>query len=242
MNKPIVKDFCDRGKLIEGRNYNMGFAFCKRVGKNEYHTVQPISPCKDYLNDVLFSEHTGKNFSACGLHTQKQGIFDGESMGYIAIQMLEPKGGKYPLQEPFADVKARLRANFKNIEKLLNHVEDEFVAHGQEIPDRTAVVESTDPDIFLLYVPFWWCRTTHLISLYSLLVRMAQFWDGEGNPASFLETYNNPLDKGLWVPNYGVGAKIKYKCMLKYGVRITTPQELAEAPTPNVHGNGILHY
>ena len=71
-----IIDKQNRGKLNEGRNYQMGFAFCKKVSNKVLETIQPISPCKDYLNDVVYSERTGKNVSAYGLNTSKLGLFD----------------------------------------------------------------------------------------------------------------------------------------------------------------------
>ena len=49
----IINKQC-RSKLCEGRSYQMGFAFLKKLDNNTFETVQPISPCKDYLNDVIF--------------------------------------------------------------------------------------------------------------------------------------------------------------------------------------------
>lgn len=240
MDLPIVKDVCDRKKLSEGRNFNMGFAFCKQLSNGTFETVQPISPCKDYLNDVVYTEHTGKPFQACGLSTVKHGIFENAPHAFLAIKMLPPKGSVYTDLEAS---KKRLQQNYKHIETLLNFVEEQFSKYG--IDDRTAITPTQDPDLFLLAVPLWWCRTTHLISLYSLLVRMGQFWDGTVNPATFLENYNNPLDLSLWIPGYGAGAYIRYQCMLKYGIRLTSPQEqfdLANGSIPHVHGCGILAY
>lgn len=239
-NLPLVKDVCDRNKLSEGRNFNMGFAFCKQLQDGSFETIQPLSPCKDYLNDVVYTEHTGNDFNACGLTTKKTGIFEEQPHAFIAIKMLSPKGGVYQQLE---ESKALLKANSKNIETLLNFVEEQFEPQG--CTDRTAITETSDPDLFLLAVPLWWCRSTHLISLYALIVRMGQFWGGKGNPSTFLETYRNSLDVGLWKPSYGNSGYCNYKCMLKYGVRVVTPNELfdkAVGGRPNVHSNGILNY
>ncbi|HEY0749830.1 MAG TPA: hypothetical protein VGD26_01665 [Chitinophagaceae bacterium] len=236
-NLPIVKDVCNRSVLSEGRTFNMGFAFCKQMDDGSFETVQPLSPCKDYLNDVVYSEHTGKPFMACGLCTKKTGIFEAGPYAFLAIKMLSHKGREW---DGLPEAQARLKKNFKNIEKLLNYVEEQFSKY--DLTDRTSITATQDQDLFLLAVPLWWCRSTHLISLYSLFVRMAQFWDGEGSPQAFLDGYNNPLDLHLWRQYSGYSAEQKYKNMLKYGIRITTPQELAEFQHPNVHSNGILNY
>lgn len=241
---PLVKDVCDRKVLSEGRNYNMGFAFCKLMADGTFETIQPLSPCKDYLNDVIYSEHTGKPFSACGLNTKKTGIFEEQPHAFLAIKMLSPKGGGWPGTGSLQEAKDRLKKNYIYIETLLNHVEESFTKQG--LIERTAISPTQDEDLFLLAVPLWWCRSTHLISLYSLLVRMGQFWNGEGDPQSFLENYKEPLDLQLWNPTYGIGAFTKYNRMLKFGVRVITPQEMdygIENPNkPNIHGNGIINY
>lgn len=242
-NALVVRDVCDRTKLSEGRNYQMGFAFCKMLLSGEFETVQPLSPCKDYLNDVVYTEHTGKSFSACGLATVKHGIFDSAPHAYLAIKILRPKGGGWPcVAQTFEMAQAELQKNYKNIEKLLNHVEAKFSSQG--LDERTAISPTQDEHMFLLAVPLWWCRTTHLISLYSLFVRMAQFWDGTGTADAFLENYKNPLDLQLWAPAYGRTAKGNYSAMLKHGIKIITPEELFDRnpSAPNVHSNGILAY
>lgn len=238
----VVKEVCDRNKLSEGRNSGMAFAFCKLMENGEYHTVQPFSPCKDYLNDVIYTEQTGKDFNACGLHTTKKNIFE-FAQGYLAIQILPPKGN--PAWGDLNRLREQLRTNYKSIQTLLNYVEETFEKHG--CTERSVITETADPDIFLLSVPLWWCRSTHLISLYSLICRLAYYWNGTGEPLTFLETFKSPVDVNLWTPSYGAGGLAKYKCMLEFGIRLTTPQELDYMATinkgqPNIHGNGILCY
>jgi len=43
-----------RNNLAEGRNFGMGFGFLKKLSNTKYKTIMPISPCKDYINDVLY--------------------------------------------------------------------------------------------------------------------------------------------------------------------------------------------
>src|SRR5687768_15710647 len=84
----------DRSVLCEGRNYGIGFAFCKRTG-DVLETVQPVSPCKDYLNDVVYSEHSGQPFSAWGLRTSKKNIFYADEGAYVLFQVCK-KGARGP--------------------------------------------------------------------------------------------------------------------------------------------------
>ena len=65
----------DRNVLIEGRSSGMGFAMLKK-DKTNYETVNPLSPCKDYLNEVVFTENTGYPTKAHGLdYKEKLDIF-----------------------------------------------------------------------------------------------------------------------------------------------------------------------
>lgn len=244
---PKVTDVCDRKVLSEGRSYQMGFAFCKELPSGDYETIQPLSPCKDYLNDVVYTEHTGKDFYACGLKTKKTGIFETVN-AFIAIKILTGFSGRWPIStSTLEEHRAVLKQNHNNIVTLLNYVEEKL---GCE--ERTIITETQDSDMFLFAVPLWWCRSTHLISLWSLLVRMGQFWNGDGTAAEYLENYNNNLDKGLWKPGYGnKGGYHNYHKMVKDGVKVVTPQDLIDnvkkhdiygEGKPFVHGNGILNY
>lgn len=241
-SKITVVDKLDRGVLSEGRSTGMGFGFCKKVSENEFETVQPLSPCKDYLNDVIYSELTGNPVSACGLSCTKKGIFDGKT-SYMAIKILPNKGGSE--YTGFKTDVERLTKNIGNIKTLVNYVEEQLKVEG-----KTDIVQSSnDKDMYLLYVPYWWCRTTQLISLYSLIVRVGQYWNGEGTPLGFMESYNINLDKSLWKPDYGRGGLTQYKRMLKYGIHLITPEEYVEANGSNgvtnpgcIHSCGILTY
>ena len=73
MSKLIDKQ--NRRTLGEGRNYGMGMACLKKDGDN-FETVCPITACKDFISDVIYSELTGKPYYAYGLSTSKKDIFD----------------------------------------------------------------------------------------------------------------------------------------------------------------------
>lgn len=180
----------NRGPLSEGRTYQLGFAFCKRSG-TELHTVHPLSPCKDYLNDVVYAETTGKSISAYGLSAKKQGIFE-DGVGYLVIKILPFKNGDYP--EMQKDIE-NLRATYPNIERLLNHYETLL---GLE---TKTTVEPLSENTYLLQVPLFWCSQLWLISLYSLLVRVAQWYKGGESPEDFLRNKNNFTQDSYLVQN-----------------------------------------
>jgi len=229
----IVKDVQDRNKLGEGRSFQLGFGFCKRMENGEFHTVNAISPCKDYLNDVVYTEQTGKAFSACGLNTKVNNIFKDVEHAFLAMKVMPEKGGNcnwgYSDTKMEADRK-NLRENYKNVEYFINYIEDELKVGKHTIIRQSA----NDPDMFLLSVPLWWCRTTHLISMYSLFVRGAQFYKGiqDKSPLKYLEEFNEPSDKHNWRRAFE-----KYQYFKENGPVIVEPSELTGAGS--IHGSGI---
>lgn len=216
-----VVDIQSRDKLAEGRTTQMGFAFCKKLDNETVETVQPISPCKDYLNDVVWAEHIKKPVKVYGLDYSPVNIVD--SFWYLAIKICKTRGGsEYPrFKEDFKN----LKKNYQNILKLLNHVENLL-----KFEDFSTIHKAND-DIFVLKVPAKWCQYTYSISLYSLLVRMGQFYEGE-NPDEFLENYNNHLDTSLWTPY-----KKRFKQIIETGFK---EQDLNLLTRPHaVHNEGF---
>ena len=116
---PTIVDKEDRMILQEGRGMGMGFAFLK-FEDGVYKTVQPISPCKDYLNDVVYSEATGKVCTVYGLKYNKKDIFN-QGKAFIAMSMCPYNGGsKYPTYDK--DV-VDLKGNIENIQSFINFYE-----------------------------------------------------------------------------------------------------------------------
>lgn len=171
----ILIDKQDRSVLIEGRNWGLGFAFCKREG-DTYTTVQPISPCKDFLNDVVYSEWTGKPFSVWGLKTKKEGIFD-KDLAYVAMGIL-PYNRQTTKHKDHDAMLAGLAAMVEH-ESLINCIEQKLVVPA------TAIF-SAGNDRFIAHVPIFWAMATYRISLWSLLMRVGLKYKG-GDPIEFLK-------------------------------------------------------
>ena len=155
----------DRNILSEGRSNNMGFAFCKVLNGDDYETIQPISPCKDYLNDVIFAENTDKPISAHGLHLKgKQGLFEGE-LAYMAIAMCPYKyDNTYNKKELVEDI-AKLAKYHKHLEYFINYFEEIL---GIDAKLNTIITEVSDNlylknDIF--YSSINTDRTTNVLIL-----------------------------------------------------------------------------
>lgn len=170
----------DRGTLSEGRTKGLGTAFCKRRGAT-LATVCPITACKDFLNDVLWSEITGRPLTFHGLTTTKQDIFDPK--GYIVLAILK-HGAKNPKVYPeYEKDLADLAANHAHIARLLNDLEGRF-----GVTERTSIERLSD-NRYLAIVPPLWLQSTHMISLCLLLMRVGMRWDGTGESSAYLKTY-----------------------------------------------------
>ena len=91
-------------------------------------------------------------------------------------------GQEYSLMQ---EHKQNLNKNYSNIQILLRKFENLFKIKG-----RTRIYKCADGETFLLYVPKQWVQYTYLTSLYSLLVRIGQFYDGKTNVLEFVKNFN----------------------------------------------------
>ncbi len=214
-----------RSKLGEGRNYGLGFAFAKRED-SKLITVGPISPCKDYLSDQIFSEATGKPYQACGYSAHKTKCFD--KNGYLIMSVLKRFGydanGKFePVGYPrFQKDLEDLDKNWKNMQKFINVIEEKL-----KLKERTEI-NKIEENIYVSITPLFWTSATYLISLYSLFLRVAMHWNGEGDPLEYAGKITNN-------DAYMVKTAIPvFERMLKEGV----PQQDFKA-SRSWHGFGI---
>ena len=230
-----IKDVKSRSVLAEGRTNGMAFAFLKKVKEDYFETVQPLSPCKDYLNEPVFTENTGIPSRAHGLiYSKKLDIFT--DVFYMAIKILSQKSGGTYYYNKEQDIKIdikHLKDNHKNIEKLLNFVENKI---GIEIKTK---VEECNDDQFLLTSSVEWTVSTIAISLYSLLVRLSFVYTGKEEPLEYLKTYNyHKEDK-----NYAEAALKKLDIIFKNGELPSQPSfdiERAKSQTWSPHNVGLI--
>lgn len=226
-----IVDKMDRNVLGEGRSMQMGFAFCKKISEDSYETVHPISPCKDYLSDVVWTEHTGKHISCCGLTYNKRDIYDGKT-AYMAIKICKSKyGSTYPDYEKDRE---NLSKNYKNIQTILNWVEDQL-----KIEQKTEILQTSKDDIFFLKFDYFWSQYPYLTSLYALLVRIAQWYRGEKHPGKFLEEFCHGADMYLWKT---AGPRLSY--LIECGATNVPKQAMTEnhAEGGHPHSSGIYGF
>jgi hypothetical protein len=184
---------CNRGALHEGRNNGMAFAFLQKVDDETFHTVQPASPCKDYLAEVVFTENYDIPTKGCGLsYKKKLNIFS--DVAYLAMKLLKTHSNDYYNYSPSFETDVKLLSeNYKNIEKLINQFEERL-----ELKTLTTIEPANDGN-FLVKLPSDWCISTHSISLYTLLLRVLMVaTEGETDILNFLKDYTyNVWDRNL---------------------------------------------
>lgn len=181
----------DRQKLCEGRNFQMGFAFLKKKGKNSFETVQPVSPCKDYLNDIVWGEKFNKSITAYGLSYTPNGLFNDDDFAYILIGLL-PQDRKIPMEEfkgencsyypnMSKDLK-NLSNNYKKLEAFINFFDNSLNL-------KPSTINKVAENSYIVSFDKEWASWTYSISLFSLLLRVGQFWDGKRDCMEFLENF-----------------------------------------------------
>lgn len=227
---------CKRSVLSEGRDNGMAFAFLQKVEDGVFHTVQPASPCKDYLAEVVFTEKYGIPTKGCGLYYKKKlDIFS--DVAYMAIKMMPRTYGGYSYSASLENDIKTLKDNYKHAERLINSFEKKI---GLKI--LTTITPAND-NYFLLEFSSEWCKSTHAISLYSLLIRVLMVAiDADKDIMSFLKSYSY---------NYGdvsllKSAMSKIELILKEKKLPPTTNKYSKASVERFmqspHNNGILNW
>ncbi len=226
-----VIDKQPRGVLIEGRSSGMAFGMAKRSGENEFTVVSAVSPCKDYLNDVVWAETNNKPFGAFGLYYKPIGIYEGDK-AYMVIKMMTTKGSTTKGQ-PTEAMNKQLNDTITSSLKIVNFAEENF-----NLPIKSTADKIEGEEAYLITFPKQWCDHTAGISLYTLLLRLGLYWNGEGDVMTFLRKENlSPIDAGLWKP---VLELFEWLITNK-----TLPNKLPNDQHPTttgIHSSGILWY
>ncbi len=184
----VLVDKLVRKGLVEGRNYGIGHGFCKREG-DVVTTIMPITACKDFLNDVVYSERSGKDHFIYGFYTKKLGIFVGP---YAHLAMNVCKMGTNPevAYETYDKEVNELDKNYLNIQQAIQRIEVELTTKNP-IEGLTTIYPAQDHK-FICEIPIWWTGATFLISLWGLCIRNLVDYSG-GCPIEHLEK-NQGLD------------------------------------------------
>lgn len=224
----ILIDKQDRKVLIEGRSTGMGYGFCKREGTT-FTTVSPISACKDYLSDVVWSEATGGTGSWYGLTVKKLGLF-AEGKGYLATRILPDKyGNRYNEQELHEKA---LEVGYKtNVQASMNWFE-----RSVGLKEFTNIEPTTTPGVFIVELPSYWLQNMPLISLAGWIMRVAmRGWDEKEPLKSLAASANTDFQCDAY---YQPKIIPKMERMIKGEVIKCNPADHNFAP----HGFGIVGF
>jgi hypothetical protein len=176
----------NRAKLAEGRNNGMAFTILKKVKVNTYNTVLPYTCCKDFLNEVIFTEKVGINTAMYGLEYSKTSCFDTKH-GYMGISMMNKHNDKLKYQEENCKI---LSENYKNLQEFINRIENML-----NLPSFTIISPIYNPNEYLIKFPIFWAKYVYLISLYTLLLRIGfNYTNPDENPLVFLGNFKNGED------------------------------------------------
>lgn len=213
----------NRSKLSEGRDYGMGFAFCT-VSGDVVTTTMAITACKDFLNDQIWSDKTGKPYQIYGLKTEPLGLFTGP-VSYMVMGILpyNRDGGPYNKMEE--DV-ARLSSNYHTLQAFINNIEVLL-----KLNELTSIKE-IEENRYLVTFPSFWANATYLISLYTLLLRVGLYYE-DGDCLSYLQKYKKCIDDMVYVKN----SLPKLKAMIEGNI---PEQDFKNLYSP--HSVGIVNF
>jgi len=179
-----------RHLLAEGRNYSVGFTLCYKKDSQVVAT-QAISPCRDYLNDEVFTNQTKRPYTAYGQHSEYKDIFrDGN--GYLVFGVCK-RGAKNPVE--YGDYKRdydALAKNYKSLQKFLNFFDKKF-----KVKKKTQVIK-LEENRYLAIFDLFYGNATYKISLLSFLIRAGIYYES-GDPLDYLDNFDkNSEDKYLY--------------------------------------------
>ena len=219
-----------RSSLSEGRNYGIGFAWAEKKGK-VIKTINPVSPCKDYLNDQCAVEAGYGEFRVYGLKSEKRNLF--EKKAYLVIRTCdsyknEEKGKE--LSEAEQKINYLLKENYKNIEMVLNSVEEQF------IKERTKIYEANN-GYYVIDVPTIWTINGPMISFYALIVRNA-IYGAKDIDDLFLNKKVYNVDHNF------LGYALAFYYFIKNGIipEVNYKDKQFELESGSVHNYGVVEY
>ncbi len=178
-----------RSKLAEGKNFGVGFCYCRREG-SQLVALQAISPCRDFLNDEIFSHHSRKPFSIYGQEsTYSDMLHDGNS--YLAFGVCKRGRNLEEYNNYKLDYKS-LEENYKSLEKFINYFETKF-----KVKQKSKIIRLQD-NRYVCISSLFWTDATYKASLLSFLLRAGIYYKS-GNPLEYLDNFNQDhSDKMLY--------------------------------------------
>lgn len=172
-----------RKGTMEGRNQGIAMGFVD----NKLNTICPITPCKDFLNEVVYSEYTGIQIDTIyGFKHPVSGVFKGKRK--INLAAANCKSDK---DLPYTQIDS---TQVKNTVKFINKIETRLF-----IP-KTTVKQVGEFTIFRF--SNYWISQVYLISLYGLLIRIGVNYDGTNVLDYYKSTKVPSIDYNLCQNSY----------------------------------------
>ena len=206
-------------------NHNFNYLLTDK----DYRALHTPTPCKDYLQDIFFTEYTGEASEVYGLHWE-QGMFD-TSQEFFNLAIM---GGNYELESKIPQMEAILQSLDK----------------AQGIP-LTTVLPTNNPKIILIKFHKDWTRNGPTLSAYTSMVRIGAYYQGE-EPMEFLKKMlsysgsNKPADLPVYM-NVEIGRlsrTIDKFAALYAGEKAECPWEDFKGlgATTRIHDMGIVNF
>lgn len=185
----LIEDY-STNSLNEGRTTGLSFAFAKKKEKKNniiYKTIQGISTCKDYLNDVVAGENHKQNIPLVYGYAHKyQKLFEkGDPVLVVGAREIRNISTgrnfrKTAYHSNYNDVIIKALVESKDmILNLLHQFEEFFNMETRSsilIPDEYKFHKDTrfkneNHKLLVIEIPREWVKETYMISLCALLIR-----------------------------------------------------------------------
>lgn len=161
-----INELQNRKKLNEGRNFGIGFSILKKITNTKFETYLPFTACKDYLNDFSYVEFEKKEIGEIhGYDHKLLNCFKHKQYFYLGVNTLHYNNDESDWDKK-DEASKLLIDNYKNLELFLNSFEISL-----DLNKRTSI-KIVDDSTLLFKVPLYWIKSTPLISVYTLMIRM----------------------------------------------------------------------
>lgn len=224
MMKFELEEANGREKLGEGRSWGVIYSYAIR-NKNKLVTPYPLTACREFLNDEWWSFHTGKKYSAYNFNARPIKGLINKGLAYVVFGIGKYNGGdKYSKYD--RDYK-QMAENYKNLQVFLNKLEKQI-----GFKKFTKIVKLKD-NRYVAVHSAGWCKSLWLVSLYTLLIRTAFFYDGKQDVFEYLKKSNYTSEDQYMLEN--VVPKLK-----KMTEGHIPAQDMAAISSP--HSFGVVNF
>jgi len=159
----------DRSELNEGRDYGIGFSVLKADSANNLKPLFPFTACKDYLNDFIYVEQSGKNIDKIfGFQHEFMNYFQNKKRLILGVTplMYESGGNINDEWKNYDDCSSHFINNSENFITILHYVE--IMMNGtSKLTKLLGIVDNT----WVLELNPIWQTTGPAISFFTLFAR-----------------------------------------------------------------------